>query len=196
MGEVRSWELYSVDPDWATWPYAQLWVMHMTLKLAVAAVLRALREQERRTQESLMGASDRRYVNKLEHGAYNLSLEKLRSICLDIGVSPLTFLTLTLAIADGESVSDVLARAKSELDDFESIGGLHELERQLSDGVLVTRRPGKRPDPQRLKDVLRCKGEGMTQKATAELLGIPKQTVHDLWKRDVVASPVKPQVEL
>ncbi|MCF5711046.1 helix-turn-helix domain-containing protein [Pseudomonas tremae] len=143
-----------------------------------------------------MGASDRRYVNKLEHGVYNLSLEKLRSICTDIGVSPLTFLTLTLSTADGESISDLLLRTQSELDDFESSGGLCELKRQLADGALVSRRPGKRGDPQRLKNVLKCKAEGMTQKATAELLGIPKQTVHDLWKRDGVRSSPKPPSEL
>ncbi|EGH22107.1 Cro/CI family transcriptional regulator, partial [Pseudomonas amygdali pv. mori str. 301020] len=93
------------------------------------------------------------------------------------------FLTLALATSKGETIDSLLRQARTELDEFEADGGLDTITNQVKDGELVTRLPGRQIDSQRLENVLKCKAQGMTQKMTAESLGISKQTVNKLWTR-------------
>jgi DNA-binding NarL/FixJ family response regulator len=113
-----------------------------------------------------------------------VTLEKLELISTTFNISPLTFLTLALATSKGESIEEVLSQTRMELDRFEASGGLDELNSEIKDGELVSRPPGRQIDLQRLENVLKCKAQGMSQKDTAAALGISKQTVHKLWKRD------------
>jgi transcriptional regulator with XRE-family HTH domain len=156
----------------------------MNLKLAVGAVLRTLRSKEKRTRESLAEVSSHTYLARLEHGRSAVTLEKLELISSTFNISPLTFLTLALATSKGKSIDEVLSQARAELDKFQASGGLVELNSEIKDGELVSRRPGRQIDLQRLENVLTCKAQGMSQKDTAQSLGISKQTVHKLWKRD------------
>ena len=156
----------------------------MSLKLALAAVLRTLRRQGRHSQESLNYGSSRTYMFRLEKGASTVTLDKLESICAGLGISPLTFLALTLSANSGDSTQMLLQKVQTELDEFEHFGGSELLRAEVAAGAAIERRPGKPVDPEKLQRVLQCKAEGMTQKLTSETLGIPKQTVHDLWRRD------------
>lgn len=157
----------------------------MTLKLAVAAVLRVFRSRSSRTQESLSDAGSRTYLADLEQGRYGITLEKLHTISPALEISPITFLTLVLSTSEGSSTQELLSQAQAELQHFEESGGMEQLQAQISQGALVARRPGRQVDQDKLRRILECKSQGMTQKATAEALGMPKQTVHDLWKRDL-----------
>lgn len=156
----------------------------MSLKLAVAAVLRTLRRQGRHSQESLNYGSSRTYMFRLEKGASTVTLDKLESICAGLGISPLTFLALTLSANSGDSTQMLLQKVQAELDEFEHSGGSELLKAEVAAGAALERRPGKPVDLEKLQRVLQCKAEGMSQKLTSETLGIPKQTVHDLWRRD------------
>lgn len=156
----------------------------MNLKLAIGAVLRTLRSKAKRTRESLADAGSTTYLGRLEDGKSGISVDKLELISDTFGMSPVTVLTLAVATSQAKTIQEVLAQARTELDAFEASGALAELGDQIKDGELVARRPGKPIDHQRLKNVLKCKSEGMSQKLTAETLGISKQTVHKLWSRD------------
>lgn len=159
----------------------------MTLKLAVAAVLRTLRSGQRLTNESVNDATSRQYLTQLEHGKSSISLEKLQAISTALGMSPLTFIALALSVSsDGHPQPQALLEsAQAELDEFEKSGGLEALQQQYHHGAVASRRPGRPVDQDRLMSVLRCKADGLTQSATAQKLGISKQTVHELWKREV-----------
>lgn len=157
----------------------------MTLKLAVAAVLRVFRSRSSRTQESMSDAGSRTYLADLEQGRYGITLEKLHAISPALEISPLTFLTLVLSTSEGKSPRELLVQAEAELEDFENSGGKEQLQAQISEGALVARRPGRQIDQEKLRRILECKAQGMTQKAAAVALGMPKQTVHDLWKRNL-----------
>ncbi|WP_122581872.1 helix-turn-helix domain-containing protein [Pseudomonas viridiflava] len=157
----------------------------MNLKLAIGAVLRTLRSKERRTRESLVDAGSTTYLGRLEDGKSSISIDKLELISETFGISPVTLLTLAVATGKAKTIQEILSQVRTELDAFEASGGLNELNTQIKDGELVPRRPGKPIDLQRLENVLRCKSEGMSQKMTAETLGISKQTVHKLWNRDM-----------
>lgn len=156
----------------------------MNLRLAIGAVLRTLRDKQKRTRESLAEASSHTYLARLEHGKSGITVEKLELISETFGISPLTFLTLALATSKGETTIDSLLRqARIELDAFEADVGLEAIFNQVKDGEVVTRLPGRQIDSQRLENVLKCKAQGMSQKMTAETLGISKQTVNKLWTR-------------
>ena len=157
----------------------------MTLKLGVAAVLRTLRSRQRLTIESVNDATSRQYLTQLEQAKSSISLEKLQAISTALGMSPLTFIALTLSVTGGESAHGLLKDAQVELDEFEKSGGFEALQKQFSQGAVASRRPGRPVDQDRLRSVLRCKADGLTQSATAQKLGISKQTVHELWKREI-----------
>lgn len=159
----------------------------MTLKLGVAAVLRTLRSGQRLTNESVNDATSRQYLTQLEHAKSSISLEKLQAISTALGMSPLTFIALTLSVSNEESApaKTLLKTAQAELEEFERAGGLEALQQQYRQGAVASRRPGRPVDQDRLKSVLRCKAEGLTQSATAQKLGISKQSVHELWKREI-----------
>jgi len=155
----------------------------MNLRLAIGAVLRTLRSKEKRTRESLAEASSHTYLARLEHGKSGVTVEKLELISETFGISPLTFLTLAVATSKGATTDSLLRQARTELEKFEADGGLDEIANQVKDGELVARLPGRQMDSQRLENVLKCKAQGMSQKMTAETLGISKQTVNKLWTR-------------
>ncbi|HCP28797.1 MAG TPA: transcriptional regulator, partial [Pseudomonas sp.] len=129
----------------------------MTLKLAVAAVLRTLRSGQRLTNESVNDATSRQYLTQLEHGKSNISLEKLQAISTALGMSPLTFIALALSVSSDGHPQALLESAQAELDEFEKSGGLEALQQQYHHGAVASRRPGRPVDQDRLMSVLRCK---------------------------------------
>jgi transcriptional regulator with XRE-family HTH domain len=155
----------------------------MALKLAFAAVLRVLRSRKGLSQEGLSEAGTRTYLAKLEKGESGITLDKLDLLSKALGVSPLTLVALTLTIRENEPLESILGRLTAELSEHQQTGLLEELKAQLKDDVLVVRKPGKPVDENRLRQVHQHKAEGLTQKQTAEELGLSKQTVHDLWHR-------------
>lgn len=156
----------------------------MTLKLAFAAVLRVLRNRKGLSQEGLSEAGTRTYFAKLEKGESGITLDKLDLLSKALGTSPLTLLALTLAIRENEPLESILSRLTAELSEHQQAGLLEVLNAQLKDDALVVRKPGKPVDETRLDQVRLLKIEGLTQKQIAEKLGLPKQTVHDLWHRE------------
>jgi transcriptional regulator with XRE-family HTH domain len=157
----------------------------MDNKLAFAAALRAVRASKEMTQEMLARATSRPYVGRLEKGESTPTVEKLQALSDALGVSPLTLIALSLSLQEDQSTSALLARLKQELAQFEKAGGPQVLQQQMTEGQLVPRTKGVPMDADRLADVLRHKAAGLTQKETADRLGISTSTVHDMWKKDV-----------
>src|ERR1700712_3916849 len=129
----------------------------MSLKLALAAVLRTLRRQGRHSQESLNYGSSRTYMFRLEKGASAVTLDKLESICAGLGISPLTFLTLTLSANSGDSTQMLLQKVQAELDEFEHSGGSELLRTEVAAGAALERPPRKPVDPEKLQEGLQGK---------------------------------------
>ena len=155
----------------------------MSLKLALAAVLRVLRGRKGLSQEGLAQAASRTYLATLERGESSVSLDKLYLLSNALDLSPMTLLALTLSTCDDEPLEAILSRMTKELTNYEQSGLLNELKSQLQGDALVARNPGKRVDLEKLRQVRQCKAEGLTQKLTAEKVGLSKQTVHDMWHR-------------
>lgn len=157
----------------------------MSVKLAFAAVLRALRHTKGLSQEGLTDATSRTYLGTLEQGKSTPSLDKLHALSTALDVSPLTLLALTLSVHSDKPVSAIVERLTNELTAFEGAGGVEQLKAQMIDGALVRRPAGKLVDSEKLRKVLQCKAEGLSQTETAVRLEMSKSTVHDLWKREL-----------
>ncbi|KAB0499100.1 helix-turn-helix domain-containing protein [Pseudomonas vancouverensis] len=151
----------------------------MSLSNGFAAVLKAVRAVRGLSQQDLGDVSDRKHFWQIENAKSSPTLNKLEKLSKALQFDPVTLLTLSLAVRDEVSPSEVLQRVQKELADFERMGGLKELVDSMQSGV-----PKSRASEQlrKLAAVRLCKREGLTQKATTEKLGLPKSTVHDLWK--------------
>ncbi|WP_409319947.1 helix-turn-helix domain-containing protein [Pseudomonas putida] len=155
----------------------------MSIKLAFAAVLRALRVTKNLSQERLADALTAPYLSSLETGKATASLTKLQALSESFGVSPSTLIVLSQSVSQNVSTDEVLERVRAELAEFDEAGGSVQLSREIVGGVLVKRAAGKRVDEDKLSRIQECKTQGLSQSETARRLGLSTSTVHDLWKR-------------
>ncbi|RRV10589.1 XRE family transcriptional regulator [Pseudomonas sp. v388] len=155
----------------------------MSLKVPLAAVLRALRAAKRLPQEALPDeGSARQYIGDLEHGKSSLTLDKLEKLSESLGLSPATVVAATMVVKDGGSIETILARLSEELNAIQASGQLEQALSQVVDGKLVDRPRGTSINADLLAKVLDCKAKGMTQAETASELQVNKVTVHRYWK--------------
>lgn len=70
----------------------------------------------------------------------------------------------------------------SELEKLRDMKVMESVPRQFSDGLLIAAKGGKpATSAEKVRAVLDCKAEGLTQKETSVKLGIPASTVHKIW---------------
>lgn len=155
----------------------------MSLKVPLAAVLRALRAAKRLPQEALPDeGSARQYIGDLEHGKSSVTLDKLQKLSDSLGLSPATVVAATMAVKDGGGIEPILARLTEELNALQASGQLTQALAQVVDGKLVDRPRGTTVNADLVAQVLACKAQGMTQAETATELQVNKVTVHRYWK--------------
>jgi len=151
----------------------------MSLSKGLAAALRSARKVRGLSQQGLGDAGDRKHLWQMENGKSSPTLNKLEELSQALNYDPVTLLTLCIAVRDDITPDDVLKRAQRELIEFEQLGGMKELAANSDSEPFNSRTNEKQ---RKLAAVQACKREGLTQKATMERLGMPKSTVHDLWK--------------
>lgn len=151
----------------------------MSLSKGFAAVLRTARAVRGLSQQDLGDVSDRKHFWQIENARSSPTLNKFEKLSKALQFDPVTLLALCVATRDNVSPSDVLQRVQKELAEFESMGGTKKLAESMESGVLKSRASEQL---RKMAAVQECKRAGLTQKATMEKLGLPKSTVHDLWK--------------
>ncbi|MFL1526238.1 helix-turn-helix domain-containing protein [Pseudomonas sp. O230] len=112
----------------------------MSLKIAFAAVLKAMRANRGLTQRNLAEVSSRTYVSKLERGYSSPTLEMLTTLSVPLNVNPLTLIAITLSAESGESVTTLLRRAQEEIADLAQAGVLNALQIPPSDVQIMISR--------------------------------------------------------
>ena len=105
----------------------------MTLKNAIAAVLKAIRKARGLSQNNLAEVSSRTYVSKLERGQSSPTLEMMSTLSSPLGLSPLALVTLTLATETRESIRSLIKTAESELIALKEAGVFNELQIELGE---------------------------------------------------------------
>ncbi len=120
----------------------------MSLKIAFAAVLKAMRAGKGLTQRNLAEVSSRTYVSKLERAQSSPTLEMITALSGPLSVSPLTLIAITLCAESGQSVNAFLRRTQEELADLAHEGVLKNLAISTGDEMQVPR-PSTKPSSYR-----------------------------------------------
>jgi transcriptional regulator with XRE-family HTH domain len=100
----------------------------MSVKNAVAVVLKAMRKARGLSQKNLAEVSSRTYVSKLERGQSSPTLEMMSTLSTPLGLSPLGLVALTLATETGHSITSLINHVESELEELAQSGVLKELQ--------------------------------------------------------------------
>ena len=154
----------------------------MPSRYSLAAVLRATRAARGLSQEQLRSTLEARHLHNIEHAKSNATIEMLQGISDRLEVDVVALMAAAASYERGETLEDFMTHLWSELTKLRDMGVLENVPAQFSDGELITAKAGKPPIPaEKIRSVLSCKAEGLTQKETSVRLGIPTSTVHKIW---------------
>ena len=116
----------------------------MSLKIAFASVLKAMRAGKGLTQRNLAEVSSRTYVSKLERAQSSPTLEMITALSGPLSVNPLTLVAITLCAESGQPVNALLRRTQEELASLGHEGVLKNLAISSCDELPVPR-PSTKP---------------------------------------------------
>ena len=98
----------------------------MSIKTAVATVLKALRRARGLSQKDLAEVSSRTYVSKLERAQSSPTLEMMATLSTPLGVSPLTLVAITIGTDTGQPIRSLMRRLEAEVAELTAAGVLKE----------------------------------------------------------------------
>ncbi|MEE5055663.1 helix-turn-helix transcriptional regulator [Pseudomonas alliivorans] len=107
----------------------------MSLKSAVAAVLKAMRKARGLSQKDLAQVSSRTYISKLERGQSSPTLEMISTLSAPLGLSPLALVAVTIEAETGHSARSLIQQTEKELAELTRAGVLKAL--NISDDELT-----------------------------------------------------------
>lgn len=165
------------------WPYPRIWGKGMQAKESLAAVLRATRLARGLKAEDFSARIDPTHVNNLENAKVNLTLETLEAVAHVLGVRSMTLLTLAATLREETTTEHFLELLSKEVAELSALGVVESSRNQIENGQLVKRPSGAQISQEKLAAVLECKATGMTQRETAQKLGLPATTVHRYWHK-------------
>lgn len=111
----------------------------MSLKIAFATVLKAMRSNRGLTQQHMSDASSRTYLSKLERAQSSLTLDKLDAISQTLKLSPLTLVAITLGTEGRTPLQNLLNRLETELLELRSSSVLKDLNIDFEPGAKISR---------------------------------------------------------
>ncbi|WP_248694590.1 helix-turn-helix domain-containing protein [Pseudomonas fulva] len=154
----------------------------MPTRYTLAAVLRTTRAARGLSQEHLATTVDARHLHRVEHAKSNISLEMLEDISKRLDVDSVALLAAAACYERKESLEEFMTHLWTELSKLREMRVMENLPAQFSNGVLIAAKSGKPPTPpDRIKAILDCKADGLSQKETSVKLGMPYSTVHKFW---------------
>ncbi|MCW2293134.1 transcriptional regulator with XRE-family HTH domain [Pseudomonas sp. BIGb0408] len=153
----------------------------MTLKIEVAAVLRAVRQVRATSYDGMKDASANSTIGLLERAKSGVTLDKLSEIAAALDFDLVTFVALCVALQRRTSPERVLKEASEHLQDFLQEDGQALMNAQLTGRTLQQRPAGKPGNNDNRNAVLKLKACGLSQAEAARLLSLPRSTVHSYW---------------
>lgn len=153
----------------------------MALTNELAATLRAIRQQRGLSYSELSDSTFRTTVSLVERGKAGIRVGKLADLAAALDFDLTALIALCVATERGASISDVLASAAQELQQFADAGGLELLQAQLTGSELAQRSSGQPVKAKNLQAVLELKAQGKTQADAVRLLGLARSTVQRYW---------------
>lgn len=156
----------------------------MSLSKGLAAALKTARTVRGMSQQDLGDAGDRKHLWLMENARSSPTLNKFAELAKALEFDPVTLLILSVAAQNDIPPTEVLSRVQLELEEFARLDGPSKLASHTVPGAKNSRTLERE---KKLAAVQSCKLQGMTQKATAEKLGIARSTVNDMWRATLAA---------
>ena len=154
----------------------------MSLRLALAAILRLTRTARGLSQEQLATAVEARHLHNVEHAKSSVTLDTLEGIAKRLDVDAVALLAMASRYERQQSTADFLSFLSDEIQKLEELGVLASLPGEFQGGDLRTGKAGKRPVPaEKIQAVFACREQGLTQKQTSLKLGMAASTVNKIW---------------
>lgn len=157
------------------WPHPVfLQVANMSLSEAIAAVVRALRQNSKLTQDdlTLIGRSHR---NRVERGKTNATMETISKLATMLNVDSALLILLANSLQQGEPPEATLKRISEKLDSLKQDGALELLTCELEVRV---GRSSSRDTQKALERAPLLKQAGLSLSEIARELGVSRSTVH------------------
>jgi len=156
--------------------------MPVSMKVPLAAILRALRAHKGLTQESIPEGSYRQYLSQLEHGKSSPTLDKLQDLSEAYGASPLLLVGAATLIQEGVTVEELIEKFATQMRLLESDGILDAARAEVNGNELLSRPAGRVIDRMLKASIQECKAQGLTQAQASQSLGVNKMTVSRYWR--------------
>ncbi|UVL65165.1 transcriptional regulator [Pseudomonas sp. B21-031] len=148
-------------------------VKNMSLSEAMAAVVRALRQNRKMTQDDLTMIG-RRGRSRIEGGKANVTIDTLSNVASMLEVDPALLLLLAHSAHSGEPVDVALKRISSKLNALKQDGVIENIAAQPERPI---GRPATRDIQKALQRAPLLKEAGMSNAEIAQELGVSKTTV-------------------
>lgn len=155
----------------------------MTLKIEIAAVLRAVRQMRAASYDGMKDAGANSTISLLERAKSGVTLDKLSEISDALDFDLVALIALSVSIQRGTSTDAVLLDASEQLHSFLGAGGQQLIGAQLNGNVLNQRPSGKPLKEENRVAVLELKAQGLSQTEIARKLGLARSTVHGYWHK-------------
>jgi transcriptional regulator with XRE-family HTH domain len=155
----------------------------MPLKESLAAVVRLVRRSRGLSKDDLQGVLDPKHIYNIENARSSVSLDTLEELASALGIDPLTLLTVAASLDRGQSHEQLLKHLGEQGNELDALGVSRKWPSEFQDGLLVPMQAGRRTPIPKIKAILVCRERGMSQKETAQELGISTSTVSRNWKR-------------
>ncbi|MEQ9725401.1 helix-turn-helix domain-containing protein [Pseudomonas sp. WHRI 8822A] len=155
----------------------------MTLKIEIAAVLRAVRQMRAASYDGMKDAGANSTISLLERAKSGVTLDKLSEISGALDFDLVALIALSVSIQRGTSTDAVLLDASEQLHSFLGAGGQQLIDAQLNGNVLKQRPSGKPLKEKNRVAVLELKAQGLSQTEIARKLGLARSTVHGYWHK-------------
>ena len=153
----------------------------MSLKIEVAAVLRALRHLQGGGYARLSERTARRTIGELERAQSGVTLDKLAELADALEFDLPAFVVLCVSLQRDISPREVIQSTMACLDSFISAGGIDLVKNEITEGAIIKRPRGKPRNHQVVSEIQRLRADGKNQSEAARELGVPRSTVQRHW---------------
>lgn len=154
----------------------------MPLRESLAAVLRLVRISRGLSKDDFQGLVDPKHVYNLETARSGVTLDTLETVASVLQVDALTLLTVAASLERNQSHSELLMHLQLDAQRLGELGVIARWPGEFQDGSLVKTKPGRRTPPDTVEAILDCRDRGLSQKETADEVGVHRSTVGRIWK--------------
>lgn len=154
----------------------------MPLKESLAAVVRLVRRSRGLTKDDLQGVLDQKHMYNIENARSSVTLDTLEELASALEIDALTLLTVAASLHRGQSHQQLLKRLGEQGSELDALGIMEKWPKEFQDGRLVPMQAGRRTPLPKIQAIKACRERGMSQKETAQELGISTATVSRNWK--------------